>query len=627
MPGVPVPQPGPGSTFSGKSNMKTESLHRGWGRFAAVAGVLALLLAAPSSASAADFLSGAVSDFPTDWSVSDGLQPEAVATKSVSGAELRLAFDLDANQSLTYAPPTASDAGGRADVVISNAVFSTAYDYPGPEDVGGIEAQAAICVHTNGTGGLEYCGWAGAYAGAGTATTNLTWFVLSGATPVEGATNTVTMSFDYTVSPATVTFKIGDTELTPKPVALETTKTQVSAVSFSGRGSIGELAGETAPNEYLVTFYTNDLATASWTTNVPANTVPVYLGAAPAKQATDRYTFHFAGWTNAVCTVPTNLFDAVTAPVNYYAAFTNTVNRYTVAFVDEDGSTVLKAATAYDYGTAAADIEKPSDPTKTATDQYAYTFAGWSPAVEEVTSNATYRATYTETLNTYTITWKNEDGTVLETDANVSYGSQPSYDSAAPDKASTAEYGYVFDGWTNATVSTALAPAALPTVTGATTYGAAFHATNNVYTLTWTTDGDELTGTYTSGLVPFGTTIVQPDTPTKTGYSFNEWTPAPVAGTMPAANTTYTATWNPATDTVYTVNHVQQALDGSYPASPTETESKETLDHVATVMRELYELAHKDPEYMKSAPHTALIGRLDEVQAARNPILTWKADD
>ena len=60
---------------------------------------------------------------------------------------------------------------------------------------------------------------------------------------------------------------------------------------------------------------------------------------------------------------------------------------------------------------------------------------------------------------------------------------------------------------------------------------------------------------------------------------------------------------------------------------PTETESKETLDHVADVMRDLYELAHKDPEYMKAAPHNAQIGRPDEVQAARNPILRWKADD
>ena len=62
------------------------------------------------------------------------------------------------------------------------------------------------------------------------------------------------------------------------------------------------------------------------------------------------------------------------------------------------------------------------------------------------------------------------------------------------------------------------------------------------YTLTWTTDGDALTGTYTNGITKVGTSIVAPNTPTKTGYAFSAWTPA-VAATMPAANTEYTATW------------------------------------------------------------------------------------
>ncbi len=62
------------------------------------------------------------------------------------------------------------------------------------------------------------------------------------------------------------------------------------------------------------------------------------------------------------------------------------------------------------------------------------------------------------------------------------------------------------------------------------------------YTLTWSTDGDVLTGDYTSGTVAYGTPITAPNTPTKTGYTFDAWSPTPAA-TMPAANTTYTATW------------------------------------------------------------------------------------
>ena len=58
---------------------------------------------------------------------------------------------------------------------------------------------------------------------------------------------------------------------------------------------------------------------------------------------------------------------------------------------------------------------------------------------------------------------------------------------------------------------------------------------------------------------------------------------------------------------------------------PTETESRETLDQAADVFRQLYELAYTDPEAMRTAPHNAQIGRPDEVQAARNPILRWQA--
>ena len=57
---------------------------------------------------------------------------------------------------------------------------------------------------------------------------------------------------------------------------------------------------------------------------------------------------------------------------------------------------------------------------------------------------------------------------------------------------------------------------------------------------------------------------------------------------------------------------------------PTETESKETLDWAAEVFRTLYKLGYEDPEYMQAAPHSAQIGRPDEVRASRNPVLRWE---
>ena len=57
---------------------------------------------------------------------------------------------------------------------------------------------------------------------------------------------------------------------------------------------------------------------------------------------------------------------------------------------------------------------------------------------------------------------------------------------------------------------------------------------------------------------------------------------------------------------------------------PTETEGPETLDHAVEVLRMLYSKAFEDAETMHTAPHHMPIGRPDEVQAARKPILRWK---
>lgn len=57
---------------------------------------------------------------------------------------------------------------------------------------------------------------------------------------------------------------------------------------------------------------------------------------------------------------------------------------------------------------------------------------------------------------------------------------------------------------------------------------------------------------------------------------------------------------------------------------PTETESKETLDEFAAVLLRIAEEARDEPELLHAAPTTTPVGRLDEVAAARNPILCYK---
>ncbi len=56
---------------------------------------------------------------------------------------------------------------------------------------------------------------------------------------------------------------------------------------------------------------------------------------------------------------------------------------------------------------------------------------------------------------------------------------------------------------------------------------------------------------------------------------------------------------------------------------PTETESKETIDYAVLVMKELYTAAEKDPQKLKDAPFSQPVRRLDEVAAARKPVLTY----
>ena len=58
---------------------------------------------------------------------------------------------------------------------------------------------------------------------------------------------------------------------------------------------------------------------------------------------------------------------------------------------------------------------------------------------------------------------------------------------------------------------------------------------------------------------------------------------------------------------------------------PTETESKERLDRFVEVMRSIAREAEEDPELVKNAPHHAVIKRVDEVTAARKPIVKWEA--
>lgn len=60
---------------------------------------------------------------------------------------------------------------------------------------------------------------------------------------------------------------------------------------------------------------------------------------------------------------------------------------------------------------------------------------------------------------------------------------------------------------------------------------------------------------------------------------------------------------------------------------PTENESKETLDHFIDVMHQIAREAKETPDVVKTAPHNTPISRVDDVLAARHPVLTFKGEN
>jgi glycine dehydrogenase subunit 2 len=65
-------------------------------------------------------------------------------------------------------------------------------------------------------------------------------------------------------------------------------------------------------------------------------------------------------------------------------------------------------------------------------------------------------------------------------------------------------------------------------------------------------------------------------------------------------------------------------VPGALMIEPTESESREECDLFIDAMKSIAEEAEKNPELVKSAPHTTRVRRLDETAAARKPVLRWK---
>ena len=287
--------------------------------------------------------------------------------------------------------------------------------------------------------------------------------------------------------------------------------------------------------KYTITWLNYDDTVLS-TDNVDENTIPIYSGTTPTRAATAEYTYIFDGWDKDVV--------AATSDATYKATYRSNKNRYNIKFVDDNGD-ILISAIEYEYGTPASDIVKPN-PTKSATAEYTYTFVGWNPVITDVVGNQTYTAVYTNAKNKYTVTFKDEDGTILKAATEYEYGTLAAdiVKPSDPSKESTEEYTYTFMGW-NPTVDN---------VTGNVEYIATYKQEVKQYSVTFVDDnGDILKEETKYNYNTAAADIVKPEDPStyyvnQFMYEFAGWTPEITAVT---SDVVYTATYN-CTDLSYT---------------------------------------------------------------------------
>ena len=138
-----------------------------------------------------------------------------------------------------------------------------------------------------------------------------------------------------------------------------------------------------AINMYTVT-YKNDDGTILQEGEMPWGSTASYQHMAnPTKKPTAQFTYTFAGWDNKET--------LVTKDITYTATYTYTVNKYKITFANEDG-TVLQTGE-IEYGKFP--VYEKDTPTKAATVQETFTFAGWDKEISKVTGETVYTATYT----------------------------------------------------------------------------------------------------------------------------------------------------------------------------------------------------------------------------------------
>lgn len=235
-----------------------------------------------------------------------------------------------------------------------------------------------------------------------------------------------------------------------------------------------------------------------------------------------RTGYAFTGWSTAQTNGEQMMDNAtLTEDKTLYAQWT--ANSYTITFdanTDESQGSMEPQTFTYD----AAQRLAPNTFTRTG-----YSFTGWNTKVDgsgllyedeaeimnlttEADANITLYAQWN--INSYTITFVNEDGTTVLQSSEVDYGQMPAYNGETPTKESTAEFDYTFAGWTPT----------IAAVTGEATYKATYTEIKRSYALTVTlAEGCEGMGEVSgSGSYEYGS-VASLTATAHDGYKFLQW--------------------------------------------------------------------------------------------------------
>jgi uncharacterized repeat protein (TIGR02543 family) len=283
----------------------------------------------------------------------------------------------------------------------------------------------------------------------------------------------------------------------------------------------------------LTAYFTLKSYTVTWNANggtvSPASVSKTHgstLGTlpTPTRAATAEYSYTFAGWfTAANDGTQISSTTTVTGNVTYYAHWTATKRSYTATFNGNGGGTPSPSSITKEYNTALGTL-----PTCTRT---GYTFLGWYTAssggtkistTTVVTKDITYYAQWS--INSYTLTFNPNGGTVTPTSKNLEYNS--AYGTLpTPTRASDAQYTYTFTGWYTAATGGTQVTAATKMAAKDTIVYAHWTSNTRSYTVSYQTTYGTLNRTSQS--VAYNSkgscTLTMPDNTAEFTYTFVGW--------------------------------------------------------------------------------------------------------